>query len=359
MRITRCDLQLLHLPLPGPRRESSGRLAILIVQLDVDVGLRGVGLAYTTQGTGRALHAAAADDLAPLLLGEDALDHERLASKVYWRLQTIGRVGLVAQAYAAFDVALWDLKAKAAGVPLAQLLGGARKSTKAFLGDCGWPWLDAAEVAEAAQPLLDDGTMGVLVKTQGEPEADADRLTRIREALGDDAWLGVDAGQRYDFGTALAMGRFFEEEIGADWFEEPLNCDDVAGYARLATRLELPLAVGGVLFNRDEFAGFLEKEAVGILRPDVCRLGGLTPTLKLLAAAERHHRPVAPHLLPEIAVHLACGLPGVTAVEYVPWLNSLWQTPLQLVDGILTPPPRPGLGLEINPDSAAKYRADV
>jgi L-talarate/galactarate dehydratase len=199
--------------------------------------------------------------------------------------------------------------------------------------------------------------MGVKLFQSGDPEADADRTQRVREALGEDVWLAVDAGQRYDYGTALAMGHFFEEEIGADWYENPVLCEDVGAYSRLAAKLELPLAAGSHLFGRGEFYSYLESDAAAVLRPDVTRLGGLTAWLKVAALAERHHRPVAPHVLPEVGVHLACGLPGVSAVEYVGWLQPLWPTPLRIEGGKLVPPSRPGLGLEVNPEAVGKYRA--
>jgi L-alanine-DL-glutamate epimerase-like enolase superfamily enzyme len=213
------------------------------------------------------------------------------------------------------------------------------------------------EIVDASRPYLDQGLMGVKVKVGADPEADADRLTRIREALGDDVWLAVDANERYDFGTALAMGHFFEEEVGADWFEEPILCEDVEGHARLKGRLEIPLAAGEMLFGLDEFAAYLARGALDVVQPDVTRLGGLTAALKVAALAERHHRPLSPHLLPEVGVHLCCGLPAVASVEYMPWLWPLWQEPPRIEGGQLVPPPRPGLGLEVNPEAVAKYRA--
>src|SRR5262249_485532 len=158
--------------------------------------------------------------------------------------------------------------------------------------------------------------------------------------------LAVDANERYDYSTALAMGHFFEEEVGADWFEEPILCEDVAGHGRLKARLEIPIAAGEMLFGRDEFAAYLERGALDVVQPDVTRVGGLTAPLKVVALAEQHRRPVSPHLLPEVAVHLCCGLPAVASVEYMPWLWPLWQEPPRLVKGHLVPPPRPGLGLE-------------
>lgn len=356
MRLTNCDCQLLSLPAGG----SGGpeRVAVLLVRLDTDAGLRGLGFAYTLQGSGRALLATAADDISPLLIGEDPLDHERLAAKAVWRLQTIGRRGLVAQAYAAFDLALWDLKGKAADLPLFKLLGGARDAASAFVGDAGWSGMEPGEVLDAARPLLDRGLMGVKLLQSGDPEADADRTQRVRDALGEDAWLAVDAGQRYDYGTALALGHFFEEEIGVDWFENPVPCEDVGAHARLATKLELPLAAGSALFGRDEFEAYLARDAVSVLRPDVTRLGGLTAWLKVAALAERNFRSVAPHVMPEVGVHLACGLPGVSAVEYVRWLEPLWASPPRFEGGKMVPPPRAGLGLELDPDAVGKFATE-
>jgi L-alanine-DL-glutamate epimerase-like enolase superfamily enzyme len=363
MRIARIDTQLLHVPLSRPRASpaeaAAGRLnhiVVLLVHVHTDEGHTGLGFAYALQSSGRALLAIADDDLAPLVVGEDALDHERLAAKMYWRLQTVGRRGLVQQAYAAIDLALWDLKGKAAGLPLYKLLGGARESAAVYGSDTAWLWMSPEQIIDASRPYLDLDMMGIKVKVGADPEADADRLTRIREALGDDVWLGVDANERYDYATALAMGHFFEEEIGADWFEEPILCEDIAGHARLASKLEIPIAGGEMLFGIDEFRSYLDRDALAVVQPDVTRLGGLTGWLKVAALAELHHRPLSPHLLPEVGVHLSCGLPGVKSVEYMPWLYPLFTDPPRIEEGRLVPPSGAGLGLEIDPDAVAKWR---
>jgi L-alanine-DL-glutamate epimerase-like enolase superfamily enzyme len=171
--------------------------------------------------------------------------------------------------------------------------------------------------------------------------------------------LAVDANQRYDYATALSMGHFFEEEMGIDWFEEPISCENIAGHTLLADKLEVPIALGETLFHPEEFRLYLEAGAVDILQPDVTRLGGLTPFLKVAAMAELHHRPMAPHLMPEVAVHLACGLPHVTAVEYMPWFFPAFTEPPAIVNGQITAPQRPGLGLEIRVDAVEKYRLEI
>src|SRR5260370_9391443 len=195
MRITRIASQLLHLPLARPRASpteaQAGRLnyiVVLVVEVDTDAGLRGLGFAYALQGSGRALLAIAEDDLSPLLLGEDPLDHLRLEAKVYWRLQTVGRRGLVPQAYSAFDLALWDLKGKAAGLPLYKLLGGAREAAPVYAADAGWAWQKPEEIVAAATGFLKQGMMGVKVGVgYHDPETDADPVAQVREGLGEDA----------------------------------------------------------------------------------------------------------------------------------------------------------------------------
>jgi L-alanine-DL-glutamate epimerase-like enolase superfamily enzyme len=365
MKISQVESQVLRLPLTRPVTspkdgDRSGRLDhvfLLIVHLDTDAGHRGVGFAYTLQGGGRAMKAIAADDIAPLLVGEDPLDHERLGQKVYWRLQTIGRRGLVSMVYSAVDLALWDIKGKVAGLPLYKLLGGARESAPAYASDAGWLWMSAEEIIAASKPYIDQGMLGIKVKVgHDELETDAQRLMKLREAFGEELWLAVDANQRYDYTKALDLGRFLQSEIVVEWFEEPISCEDVAGHRRLAERLEMPIALGETLFGRDEFVHYLEEDAADVLQPDVSRLGGLTETLKVVALAEQYHRPIAPHVLPEVAVHLACGLPPVRVVEWMSWLTPAFVDPPALVNGQIVPPKRPGLGLDIRNDAVEKYR---
>lgn len=361
MRITRFQSQLVRLPLnrpitaPGAAGARLDHVFVLLVHLDTDAGVPGLGFAYALEGGGRALKAIADDDLAPLLRDEDPLDHERLWARAYWRLQAIGRRGLVMQAYSAVDLALWDLKGKAANLPLFKLLGGARSSTPCYGADTGWLWMKTDDIIKASRPYLDQG-MGLKVKIgQPNPEDDAARLEELRRALGEDVWLAVDANQRYDYDTALRMGVFLDDEISPQWFEEPISCEDVDGHRRLASRLQVPLALGETLFGLDEFTRYLERDAVSWLQPDVTRLGGLTPWLEAAALAQQHHRLVAPHLLPEVGVHLACGLTHVACVEYMPWLYPLFAEPPRPVQGRLVPPSRPGLGLEVNAEAVARY----
>src|SRR5205814_10073855 len=118
--------------------------------------------------------------------GDEHLVHARLGSKAYWRLKPIGRVGLVGQAYSAVDLALWDLRAKVAGLPLYRLLGGAREAAPVYGSDTGWLWMSPDEITAASRPYLEQGMMGIKLKVgSADPEADAERVSRVREALGE------------------------------------------------------------------------------------------------------------------------------------------------------------------------------
>jgi L-alanine-DL-glutamate epimerase-like enolase superfamily enzyme len=359
MHITQVKVDLLHIPLPRPRAlprtdyadtgtPDPDAFTVLLVQLTTDSGLTGVGFGPTAAG-GRSLRVAVEDDLAPLVIGANPLEHERIHQRLPLDCPAVAR--------AAVDLAVWDLKGKATNLPLWRLLGGARDSVPVYAAQTAWPWMSGDQILSAYETLRSRGIKGLRVAVGArDPESDARRLQTVREQVGLDDWFGVTANHAYDAATALAMGRFLEEELDADWFEDPVAAGDVAGLARLADKLELPVAVGGSFGRASDFARWTADTAAGVLRPDVMRLGGLTPALKVIALAEAFARPVVPVLLPEVGVHLACGLPGVRAVDYVGLLEPLWKDPPSVGDGQMSPPTGAGLGLTLNPAAVTKFQ---
>jgi L-alanine-DL-glutamate epimerase-like enolase superfamily enzyme len=364
MHITHVAPNLLRVPLSRPRAlprtddadpgtPPSDAIVVLLVRLDTDESLTGFGFAYAN-AAGRGLVAVVEDDLAPRLIGADPQRHERLHARLRRDLPTFANAAL-----AAVDLAVWDLKAKAAGLPLWQLLGGARDSAPAYAAETAASWMSGDQVLAAYEPLQAKGVRGLRVAVGNRsPEADARKVEHIRDHVGLDDWLGVTANGAYDAGTGLAMGRFLEEEMDADWFEDPVPADDRGVLLRLADKLEVPVAAGGQFDRVADFTKWVTGAPGGVVRPDVLRVGGLTPTLKVIALAESFGRPVVPVLLPEIGVHLACGLGAVRAVDYVSWLDPLWLSLPMLDDGKLTPPTGPGLGLAPKPDAIVRFGAN-
>jgi L-alanine-DL-glutamate epimerase-like enolase superfamily enzyme len=333
-------------------------LEVLLVRVGTESVPFGTGMVCTPVA-GRTIRGLIETELAPMVVGEDANDNEKLFSRISNRFRGVGWSGLVSRAYAAIDIALWDLKAKAAGLPLYRLLGGARPSASCFAGDLASLATDPQQTIAAARPLIDQGILGVSVEVGGgDVQLDADRVQQIRDGLGESAWLGISADGRYDFGTALAIAHFYEEDVGIDWFDTPIPIEDRTGYRRLAERMEVPLAAGACFENREEFRQILERGDVRVLRPDPLRLGGITPFLKIAALAEAFHVAVVPYRLPEVGVHLACGLPNVPFVEWGSWLAALWTEPVVPRDGKLTPRPVPGIGLEWKAETVDRFRIE-
>ncbi len=356
MKITRLVAHILRvpaskavaLPIAGSNLADRRSLNALIVQIETNEGLSGIGFGQIGDG-GSSLVSAIADDLAPILVGEDPLNHERL-----WAKSRMLDSPAAHRAYGLIDVALWDLKGKAAGMPLWRLWGGARESARAFTAETAPSALSADDTIGIARAAMANSVKGVRVGVRGiDPESESRKVVTVRDAIGEDVWFAVTVESRFDYETALPMGRFLEEEIGADWFEDPLADDDLNGYSHLSAHTDTPLAVGSRFTGVEQFVRFIDSKTPVTFRPDVVRLGGITPMLRVIALAEAYRRPIFPRLLPEVGVHLACGLPSVQAVEYTPALFPFFKSPPKLVDGNLRPPDGPGLGLELNPDAVA------
>lgn len=332
-----------------------GFFHFLAVRVRTNDGLEGLGFTRASLA-GDAFESIIEGPICDTLLKENPLQHDRLFHRIEKRFHGVGFHGLVARAYAAVDIALWDIRAKVSNLPLFRLLGGSRASASVYLGNAATSGKDPQETLQIAKPLVEQGVLGLNIEVgSGEVQNDADRVQQIRDGLGDNAWLCVDAEGRYDLGTAMAMAHFFEEDVGIDRLEFPLVADDATGYRRLAERMEVPLAVGSTFNAREEFRHVLEQGNVRVLRPDVLRLGGITPFLKIAALAEAYPVVVSPVRLPEIGVHLACGLPNIDAVEFTNLLEPLFLNPLRIEKGKLVPSNAPGHGLELNPDAVERY----
>ena len=344
-----------RIPLTDPKPTGPNAVDVVLVQLETDAGIAGVGFTYLLGAGATAVRSLIEGELSPLVIGEDPRDTEKLFAKAEAHFRAAGFAGLAARAYSALDIALWDIKAKAAELPLFKLLGNARSAASFFVSDLGMGGRDPAEVVKAAKPLMKQGATGVRIEMGGgDVQADAERVREISDGLGDDAWVGVAADSRFDLGTAQALAHFFED-IGVDWFEDPIPAADEIGYAKLAGLMETPLAVGSGFGSRDAFLRVIRAGHVRTIRPDLCRLGGITPFLKLASVAEAFHVAVSPVRMPEVGVHLACGLGVVPHVDSVSWLKDVFVGGPKIEGGKLVPSADAGLGLTVNAESA-KWR---
>jgi L-alanine-DL-glutamate epimerase-like enolase superfamily enzyme len=354
-------LALYQVPLKTPagdakvftgRQRLLDRVAVLAAEVLTTDGGAGFGFSYALRAGGPAMFAYA-EEVAPLLLGEDAAAIERLWDKLLWHGASMGRSGLAIQALAALDIALWDGKAKRAGLSLARLLGAHRDSVRCYNTSGGYLTTPAEEAVENALAALARGVGGIKLKV-GHPDATIDlaRVSRARTALGDGVPLMVDANQQWDRVTALRLGRRLEE-FGLTWIEEPLDAYDAEGQAALAAALDTPISTGEMLTSAAEHARLLDLGSADILQPDAPRVGGVTPFLRVAALADQRGVPLAPHFVMEIHIHLAAVQRLEPWVEHFDWLEPLFNERLALRDGRMIVPTRPGLGLTISEEAAA------
>jgi len=186
---------------------------------------------------------------------------------------------------------------------------------------------------------------------------DIARLTAVREHLGDDVPLMVDANQQWDRPTAMRMGRIMEK-FNLVWIEEPLDAYDAEGHAQLASALDTSIATGEMLSSVAEHINLIEHRSADIIQPDAPRIGGITPFLRLAAMADQAGLQLAPHFAMEIHVHLAAAYPREPWVEHFEWLNPLFNERLETSNGRMLIPNRPGLGITLS-DQALAWVSDT
>ncbi|GAA5153490.1 L-talarate/galactarate dehydratase [Pseudonocardia eucalypti] len=364
-RIARIRIDSVRLPLDTPisdakvltgRQRPMTEVAMLFARIDTEAGYAGLGFGYSKRAGGPGQYAHARE-IAPELLGEDPNDISRLWDKLVWAGASVGRSGLATQAIAALDVALWDLKAKRAGLPLAKLLGAHREEVRCYNTSGGFLHTPIEQVLENADEARERGIGGIKLKV-GHPDAAVDlkRVAAVREHLGDGFPLMADANQQWDRPTARRLGRALDR-FGLVWIEEPLDAYDHAGHAALARALDTPVATGEMLTSVAEHAALIDAGGPDVLQPDAPRIGGITQFLKLAALAEHHRLALAPHFAMELHLHLAAAYPGEPWVEHFEWLEPLFNERLEIAGGWMRVPDRPGLGLTLS-DRVAGWTTD-
>jgi L-talarate/galactarate dehydratase len=360
-RIRHVKLSTLTLPLDTPisdakvltgRQKPMTEIVFLFVEIDTEDDQHGIGFSYSKRAGGPAQYAHA-KEIADNLIGEDPNDIGKIYSKLLWAGASVGRSGVATQAIAAIDVALYDLKAKRAGLPLAKLLGAYRDSVQTYNTSGGFLHAPIEEVKERATQSLAEGIGGIKIKV-GHPDSTVDlaRVTAVREHLGDNVPLMVDANQQWDRTTALRFGRVLEQ-FGLIWIEEPVDAYDAEGHAQLAQALDTPIATGEMLSSVAEHIALIEHRSVDIIQPDAPRIGGITPFLRLAALADQANLQLAPHFAMEIHLHLAATYPREPWVEHFEWLNPLFNERLEIRDGRMWLPNRLGLGFTLSEQALA------
>ncbi|GGH97942.1 mandelate racemase/muconate lactonizing enzyme family protein [Arthrobacter liuii] len=338
------------------RQKPMTEVVFLFAEITTELGHSGIGFSYSKRAGGPAQYAHA-KEVAEGLIGEDPNDIAKLYTKLLWAAASVGRSGVATQALAAVDIALYDLKAKRAGLPLAKFLGSYRDSVRTYDTSGGFLNASLEEVKARATQSIEEGIGGIKIKV-GLPDSKEDlrRVAGIREHIGPDVPLMVDANQQWDRATALRMGRRLEE-FDLVWIEEPLDAYDFEGHAHLAQVLDTPIATGEMLASVAEHKGPIAANGCDIIQPDAPRVGGITQFLRLAALADERGLGLAPHFAMEIHLHLAAAYPREPWVEHFDWLDPLFNEGLETKDGRMIVPDRPGLGVTLS-DQARSWTTE-
>ncbi|MFF2841090.1 mandelate racemase/muconate lactonizing enzyme family protein [Paenarthrobacter sp. NPDC057981] len=334
------------------RQKPMTEVVFLFAEITTEQGHSGVGFSYSKRAGGPAQYAHA-KEVAEGIIGEDPNDIGKIYTKLLWAGASVGRSGVATQALAAVDIALYDLKAKRAGLPLAKLLGSYRDSVQTYNTSGGFLNATLEQVKARATQSIEEGIGGIKIKV-GLPDSKEDlrRVAGIREHIGWDVPLMVDANQQWDRATALRMGRQLEE-FNLIWIEEPLDAYDFEGHAHLAQILDTPIATGEMLASVAEHKGLINANSCDIIQPDAPRVGGITQFLRLAALADERGLGLAPHFAMEIHLHLAAAYPREPWVEHFDWLDPLFEERLETKNGRMIVPDRPGLGVTLSDQARA------
>jgi len=376
--------------LPRPVFDANYTMAskpALLVEVETDTGLVGLGEAAHFGGPLVSTATVIEQELRPHLLGQDSRETERLWELMHRRAYKHARGGIVIAAISGVDIALWDLRGKLAGMPLWRLLGGYRRRVPAYAtGGFYAEGKGVRELADEMRAYCRHGFRAVKLKVgrnsgiEGSPlramadrgvcevslAEDLARVRAVREAIGPDVRLMVDANGAWDVPTAVRMGRLLEE-LDVYWFEEPVWPDDLAGSAEVASKVAIPIAgYETCSYGTVSFRDYIRARAVHFVQPDVAWAGGLTETLKIAHLAQAANLPLAPHIhgsavAVAAAAHLLGAVRNGSMAEMVfpahPLMGDLAREPL-VVDGAgeIDLGERPGLGIALDPDAVTRYR---
>jgi D-arabinonate dehydratase/D-galactarolactone cycloisomerase len=346
-----------------------------LVRIETDEGVCGVGECMVRLAP--TATRAIVEDLAPMLVGRNVLDREAIWELLYGAMMNRGHTrGFFTEAISGIDIALWDCAAKCLGVPLYRLLGGRhRDRLKAYASSLRFRELDVVIAQARAFRDAGFGAMKIKIGRNVErPQADLEFVRAIREAVGDEVTLMVDANCAYgdDVATALAVGRALQD-MNIYWFEEPLSPDNTEGYAALAAALDIRIAAGEADFMQFGARELLARKAIDVIQPNISRTGGVTEGRRIAALSQAFHIPYAPHTGSCSAVCLAAtlqfaaSLPNFLIYEYMQsdWSKAqpnplrhelLTEPPERFENGEMIVPEKPGIGVELNMDTVERYR---
>lgn len=365
-RIESISVCVARVPLAKPVRFSTRTVTAreyCLVRVRSEDGVEGLGYCYAVNTSGHLLAAAVANLLAPVAVGQESLRTEWLWKTMYQEALLQGRAGGVMRALSALDIALWDLNARTAKLPLYQYLGAVADDRVPAYASGGY-YLEGKSNSMLAEEMavhVNEGFKAVKLKSGLlSPSAEEARLAAVREAVGPDILVTLDINNGWrDLPTALQyVSRF--EKYDPYWIEEPFSPDDIDNHVRLAQATRVTIATGEIEAGRWRFKDLMQRGAASLLQTDATVCGGITEWRRIAATASSFGISVSPHAWHDVHVHLVASTPNATMVEWMPDdhivnFRHLIDRQLQADRGDILLPKAPGLAFQFDPDAVARY----
>ncbi len=377
MKVTKVSCHLLQSKVDRPFTSARGWLyatrSSCVVEVETDAGITGWGECYGPAAVNKALIET---QYAPRVVGRDPFDVEVVWEDLYNRIKDYGAQGFSITALSGIDIALWDIMGRATRLPVHKLIGGAhRKEVQAYATGLYFIDMDrlVEEAVEEALEYKEQGFRAIKMKIGlGDPKLDVRRVRAVRDAIGPDIALAVDANHCFTVPQAIRLGRMLEE-LDLMWFEEPVSPEDHDGYVQVAQALDLAVAGGENDFTRWGFRDVIAKKAMDIVQPDVCAAGGISEMRKIATLASAFGVECVPHAWGS-AIGLAATVQFLAALpdqppafRPIPPMLEFEQTPNPLRDelarepivqrrGIVAVPDGPGLGIEVDREVLARFK---
>ena len=332
----------------GPDRK------LLIVDVETAGGITGMGYLFHFRPGLRTIAEFLHECVIPRVIGKDATAVEAIWKDLWTTTMTYGRGGIACMAMSALDIALWDAVGKRAGLPLHRLWGHYRSEIPIYGSGCFRGAGGDGMIEKALTYVKQDyKAIKMQVAHVHTLAQDLDNVRRMREAVGPGIDIMIDVNMGWSADVAIEMGRKFEE-YDIYWLEEPVPADDFAGYQRIAAALDMRVVGGETHFTRYDLRPFFTNPCLPILQPDPMR-GGMTDLRKIATLADTWGITIAPHLFPELNVHLLASIPNGIWAENMGLLDDLWVEMPTIKDGFITAPETPGHGLKFKDEVRREF----
>jgi D-galactarolactone cycloisomerase len=376
MKIQKVETFVVHQKLKKPFYFSQWAYecrTICLVKVTTESGIYGWGEGYGPAN----LIKAGIEFFSSFIINQDALDHEVVWRHMYLRSLDYARKGIMLSALSAIDIALWDIKGKHFKMPVSRLLGGLKNERiRPYATGLYFSNGDNLKerLVEEALRYKDQGFAGIKMKVGLGIKKDADFISAVREAIGEDVELMIDSNHAYSYREANQLCQMIED-LEISWFEEPISPENYSCYGKLRESTHIPIAGGECEYLTFGFMQLFQNQSIDIAQPDICAAGGLTETKKIAAMANTFGVEIIPHswgtgIALHAAMHLIANLDIVPGRMHqsLPWmeldrtenaLRDILTTPKIIPEnGVLKVPDEPGLGVDVNEDELHKFILD-